>query len=107
MPPIGKNAHITLLIEKIRVLSRKGAMEVIMSLGNTPKRYSQLSKDVESQGVSKSAFAQTINELLELALIERETDSSWSPPHVTYSLSERGWGVHKLLQKLMKVLNEG
>lgn len=106
MPSAKKDVHTALLIEKIRVLSHKGVMEAIMSLADTAKRYSQLGNDVESKGVSRSAFAQTINELLELGLIERKIDSSWSPPHVIYSLSERGWEVHKLLQKLMEVLNK-
>jgi DNA-binding HxlR family transcriptional regulator len=86
------------MADVLRVLSKKGAREVLGQLNGSPKRFSQLAAAIKS----KRTLANRLRELEEAGLISREiTDDR--PPSAIYQLTTKGKKILNLATKFEEI----
>jgi len=73
-------------------VANKWTMLVIDTLGKKRMRNAELMRRI--QGISQKMLTQTLRELEDMKLVDR-FDMQTIPPHVEYSLSQRGISLQK------------
>lgn len=80
------------------VTSKWGVLVLLSLSDGTPRRWSELRR--RAQGVSEKMLAQTLRTLERDGLVHRDARPE-VPPHVEYSLTERGLELAALMVPLM------
>ena len=78
-------------------ISGKWSMLVIDALQEGPVRNGELMRRID--GISQKMLTQTLRELEEMQLVDRK-DMQTVPPHVEYSLTEKGRSLEPILLAL-------
>ncbi|MDI9611314.1 MAG: helix-turn-helix domain-containing protein [Archaeoglobaceae archaeon] len=79
--------------EILKVISRKGVGELLNSLKNGPKKFSQLMFDTR---LNPSIIDRHLKALIKLGLVSKDNES--------YSLTESGRNVLKVVDELFRVM---
>jgi len=81
----------------LTIIGGKWKLFILWKLLDTPKRFSELRRTIP--GISEPVLIAQLKELQQDSLVKR-TDYKSMPPHVEYSLTERGQQLRTVLAQL-------
>ncbi len=70
-----------------QIFGKKWIVNILCSLKAEKKRFNQLLSEIN--GVSTKTLSERLSELVSMGVVERKSFNE-APPHVEYSLTERG-----------------
>ena len=85
-----------------KILGKRWTLNILQDLfaGGGSKRFNELRKSLD--WVAPKVLSQRLKELQSFEIIKRTVHTETSPVSVSYSLSERGWGLEPVLLSLKK-----
>lgn len=81
----------------LSIIGDKWAERILKELDPQPKRFAQLKRDLHP--ISQKVLTECLREMESLGLVQR-TIYPEIPPKVEYSLTELGWSLKQLLNKM-------
>lgn len=82
------------VVETADLIGKKWMLMIVYSLTKGEKRFNELKASMS--GISSKTLSQSLRELTEAGVVKREVSQD-SPVRVSYSLTQKGRGLEKVL----------
>ena len=83
--------------ETVRIIGRKWTLLILRELFNGTKRFNELQRNLP--GVSPRTLSQRLQQMAADGIIHKEVFAE-VPPHVEYSLTEKGWTLSRIIRDM-------